>query len=358
MSPPGLDTRPADLDAGAPTLVRGRSTYAGFRATIKAVGTGERGRRDLDFDEARRAMTSLLRGETSTAQAGAFLVAMRLKGESPAELAGFAQALRDATRPLTGPALDRPMVSCGGSYDGVAGAPDLSLAAAALAAGAGAGVVLHCGRSLGPKYGVTPAAVLAALGGPPEPELAESERMLATGGAALVYTPAAVPGWDRLADVRDEVGVRGPVHAAERLLDPFGARRFVVAYTHAPYASLLLVGLEILEAQRAVAVRGVGGSVVLRPGRPTAFDVAGPLELPRGGALAVGSEEGAGESAALVSAVLAGEGPAGAERAVVVSAGTILYAAGIADDARYGADQAARALAAGRGARALAAMVG
>lgn len=343
--------------AGPTTLVRGRSTYAGFRATIKAVGTGERGRRDLDFDEARRAMTALLRGQTTTAQAGAFLVAMRLKGESPAELAGFAQALRDATRPLETRG-HRPTVACGGSYDGAAGAPELSLAAAALAAGAGAGVVLHCGRTLGPKYGVTPAGVLAALGGPSEPGLAESERMLARSGAALVYTPAAVPGWDRLADVRDEVGVRGPVHAAERLLDPFGARRFVVAYTHRPYASLLLGALERLGAERGVAVRGVGGTVVPRPARPTASDFTGALEVPEGDGLSLGRGESVEESAALVRAVLAGEGEEGAQRAALVSAGAILYAAGSAEDVRSGMVQAAHALAAGHGDRALEAMVG
>lgn len=64
-------------------IERGRSTYQGFAATIKLVGTGARGSRDLTFDEARDAMGALLAGETSDAQAGAFLIAMRLKGEAP-----------------------------------------------------------------------------------------------------------------------------------------------------------------------------------------------------------------------------------------------------------------------------------
>ena len=58
-----------------------RSSYSGFTATIKLVGTGARGSRDLSFDEAREAMSALLAGETTDAQAGAFLMAMRLKGE-------------------------------------------------------------------------------------------------------------------------------------------------------------------------------------------------------------------------------------------------------------------------------------
>src|SRR4051794_41903590 len=75
---------------------RGRTRYEGFRATIRLVGTGPRGSRALTFEEAREAMAQLLAGEVSEAQAGAFLIAMRGKGEEPEELAGVAQALRDA----------------------------------------------------------------------------------------------------------------------------------------------------------------------------------------------------------------------------------------------------------------------
>src|SRR3954463_8454978 len=79
-----------------PEQTYGRSSYIGFRATIKTVGTGPRGSRSLSFEEARDAMRALLAGEVSDAQAGAFLIAMRTKGEEPDELAGLAQALRDA----------------------------------------------------------------------------------------------------------------------------------------------------------------------------------------------------------------------------------------------------------------------
>ncbi len=72
--------------------MNGRSAYPGFRGTIKVVGTGPRGSRDLTFDEAREAMTALLDGSTTDCQAGAFLMAMRVKGESPEELAGMATA--------------------------------------------------------------------------------------------------------------------------------------------------------------------------------------------------------------------------------------------------------------------------
>src|SRR5205807_167114 len=145
------------------------------------------------FDEAHSAMTVLLAGELSGAQAGAFLIAMRIKGEESEELAGMTQALRDAAPPVRAE-LDRPVIACAGAYDGVAGAPHLSLAAGLLAAACGAGVVMHCGDTLGPKYGTTVADVLAALGGPARPSLSESRAMLERCGACVVNTAVALPG--------------------------------------------------------------------------------------------------------------------------------------------------------------------
>src|SRR4051812_43695747 len=158
----------------------GRSSYGGFRATIKTVGTGPRGSRPLGFEEARDAMRAMLAGEVTDAQAGAFLIAMRTKGEEPEARAGPAPALRDPSH-SRGP--ERPRtVACAGAYDGVADSPQLSLAAAVVAAAAGASCVVHCGQRIGPKFGTSPADVLAALGGPARPSVDASRRMLAASG--------------------------------------------------------------------------------------------------------------------------------------------------------------------------------
>jgi anthranilate phosphoribosyltransferase len=334
-----------------------RSGYDGFRATIKLVGTGQRGSRDLSFDEARTAMAALLAGETSEVQAGAFLMAMRLKGEAPQELAGFAQALREAALPLE-VNTTRPLVACAGAYDGSTASPHLSVAAAVTAAACGAGVVMHCGTPLGPKRGTTPADVLAALGGPATPSAAESVHMLERSGATLVYTPAVVPGWERLAAVRDDIGVRGPVHAAERLQGFFGARRFVVGYTHSPYRERLLDALDRLGADRAIAVRGIEGSDVVRPGRPTAAESNGPIELPEDLSQRLPEDSGAAVSAAFTRAVLAGDENGALERSVSVSAGLRLYAAGLVDDPPTALRRARSALTDGSAAATLDALLG
>jgi anthranilate phosphoribosyltransferase len=335
----------------------GRSRYEGFRNTIRTVGTGPRGSRSLTFDEAHGAMNALLAADVSPAQAGAFLVAMRIKGEEPEELAGLAQGLRDAT-PGDPVELDRPLVACAGAYDGVADAPHLSMAAGVVAAACGAGVVMHCGDTLGPKFGTTVADVLGALGGPARPDLAESRAMLERSGACVVHAAVALPGWSELAAVRDEVGLRGPVHSAEKLVDWFGARNFVVGHTHGPYAERLVGALERLGADRAVAVRGIEGSDVMRPGRPVAYERGRSLELPELLGATLKGDAGAEHSAWLTQVVLAGEADDLLSHTVALSAGIRLYAGGLANDPLYGAREARAALSDGRAAKTLAALLG
>jgi anthranilate phosphoribosyltransferase len=275
----------------------------------------------------------------------------------PDELAGLAQGLRDAAPELRSPP-GLPLVATAGAYDGVSEAPHLSLVAGVTAAACGAGVVMHCGTTLGPKFGLTPARVLGALGGPARPGPAESEAMLARAGVTLVHAAEALPGWAALAELRDEVGPRGPVHSAEKLVDWFGARRFVVGYTHQPYRERLLGALGLLGAQEAVAVRGVEGSDVLRPGRPIADGLAGPLELPEQLGDTIAAAPGAEASAELTRAALAGDAGRVVDAAVTLSAGVRLFAAGVAPTPLRGASAARAAIADGSAAARLEAMIG
>jgi len=338
---------------------RGRSDYAGFRAVIKAVGTGPRGSRALTFDEARSATAGLLAGEVSPVQAGAFLVAMRIKGESPAELAGIAQALRDAARAVAPdpPTGGRPIVACAGAFDGVTESPHLSLAAAVLAAAAGARVVVHCGSRIGPKRGTTPADVLVALGGPLRPEPAESLAMLERADVALVHAGAAIPGWEALADVRDEIGLRGPLHTAEKLVDHLGATCFVVGHTHSSYRERILGALTVLGAQRAVAVRGMEGADILRAARPSAADASGPLEMTDAPGDVLRGDADPQVSAELTRAIASGEEHGVAGRTALLSAGVRLYAAGRCANVGAGVALASAAVDDGRAAATLEALL-
>jgi anthranilate phosphoribosyltransferase len=322
---------------------QGRSQYPGFRGTIKAVGTGRRGSRSLAFEEARDAMRALLDGQTTEAQAGAFLIAMRIKGEEPEELAGLVQALRDAALSRE-PGSVSP-VATAGAYDGVAESPQLSLAAAAVSAACGAPCVIHCGDSLGPKYGTTPADVLAALGGSRRPGLDASRAMLEASGISIVHAGEAIPGWDRLAAIRNQVGLRGPVHSAEKLVDHLGAGRFIVGFTHQPYGPRLVEALGLLGAEQSLAVRGVEGSDIPRPARPQATGMNGGPELPQQLGLQLPENAASPQaSAELTLAILDGSDVGPAARAVVLGAVMRLWAAGLCGSVDHGIAQAREAI--------------
>lgn len=338
-------------------VVRGRSSYEGFRSVIKAVGTGRRGSRSLTQAEAREAMRALLTGAVTPAQAGAFLIALRIKGETPEELAGFGQALREARTGPDAPA-GAPIVCCGGAYDGMTDAPHLSLAAGVLAAAAGARIVMHGGDALGPKYGTTLGAVLHRLGGPARPTTDESLAMLARSGVAFVHAGEAVAGWEALCPLRDEIGLRTVLHTAEKLVDHLGATHFVVGHTHSSYRERILGALELLDARGAVAVRGLEGSDVVRVARPSASTLAEALDLPEELGVVLRGDPDPGLAAALTREIASGADHGAAAVTAELSAAVRLCAAGLCASPREGVQMARAAVADGRAAATLAALVG
>ena len=353
---------PAQDGARRPRGRRPRARYEGFQAYVKRVGTGPKGSRDLSFEEAQAALGAILDGLADPAQTGAFLVASRIKGEAPEEIAGFAAALRErciVARPDPG----MPIVACAGGYDGVVEGPQLSLAVAAIAAASGAAIALHGAPPLGPKHGTTATQVVEALGLEPALTPEASALVLERTGIGVFWTPLLCPPWEALRPLRDAIGVRTPINAAEKLLAPVACDAFVAGVTHLPYAVRLLEALRRLDAGRALMVRGLEGSDVAKPGRPKVYelargeiteaDVAGGDLLPPLDPATAGAEG----SARLTRALVAGLAPAEVTGCAVLSAGLRLYAAGVAASPSAGSAAAQAALESGAAADSLAAFI-
>ncbi|MFA5205933.1 MAG: anthranilate phosphoribosyltransferase, partial [Lentisphaeria bacterium] len=176
-------------------------------------------RRDLTTAEMTTAMEAVMSGAAPAAQVAAFLTALRLKGETAAELAAAAACLRQHARCVQ--AGHRSVVdTCGTGGDG-AKTFNISTAAALVAAGAGVCVAKHGNRAVSSACGS--ADVLAALGVNIEADPAVMEQCLQEHGIGFLFAPKCHPAMKHAAPVRKELGFRTIFNMLGPLINPAGA---------------------------------------------------------------------------------------------------------------------------------------
>ena len=227
---------------------------------LREIGRGKDGARALSREQAADLMAQLLDGQVSDVEAGAFAIAMRIKGETPAELAGFMDAVAPRLAPMPDPGAGGAVVLP--SYNGARKLPNLVPLLALALARAGLPVLVH-GLEEDPGR-VTTAAVLAALGLPPVRDAAGVAARWAAGQPAFVATDDLHPALARLLALRRLIGLRNPAHSLAKLLPALGPRRGVVRvvnHTHPEYAASLSEFLALTGAT-ALLMRGTEGEPV------------------------------------------------------------------------------------------------
>lgn len=220
--------------------------------------------RDLTREQSREVMDTIMSGNATPAQIGGFLVALRLKGETPAEIAGAAEAMRAHVVPVQAKRDD--LVDTAGTGGDGGKTFNISTAAALVAAAAGAGVAKHGNRSVSSRSGS--ADVLEALGFELDlaPErIAES---IDTLGFGFMFAPTHHPAMKHAGPVRHELAARTVFNVLGPLTNPAGARAQVVGVYSADLVPVIADVLAQLEARRAFVVHGAGGIDELSPAGP------------------------------------------------------------------------------------------
>ncbi len=236
-----------------------------FAAYVRVLGRGRRGARSLHRDEARAAMAMLLRGDATPEQIGAFLMLLRVREETPDELAGMVAAARDSLRaPLRGIVeLDWP------SYAGKRRHLPWYLLAALLLARQGIRILMHGagGNAPGRLYA---AAVLQRLGIAAAPSWAAAEADLRA--RAFAYLPLEVvsPPLQRLIDLKAVLGLRSPVHSLVRMLNPAAAPHSLQGIFHPGYDAVHQQTAALLGDTRVAVFKGEGGEAERNPDAPAA----------------------------------------------------------------------------------------
>src|SRR5256712_3735331 len=164
---------------------------------------------------------AVMRGEATPAQIAALLMGLRVKGETPEEVAGAARALRDA---MVRVVADGPhLVDTCGTGGGTVSTFNISTAAAFVAAGAGASVAKHGNRSFTSQCGS--ADVLEALGVRITLDATQAARALPEAGITFLFAPHFHPPMEHAAPVRRELGVPSVMNLLGPLANPAGVRR-------------------------------------------------------------------------------------------------------------------------------------
>jgi len=225
----------------------------GISQYIKVIGRGKDGARSLSRAQATDLMGQLLDGSVTDLEVGAFCLAMRIKGETAEEMAGFLDATQARLSRLPNNGHITVVLP---SYNGARKLPLLTPLLALLLAREGLPVLVH-GTATEDKR-ISSEAVFAALG----IAASEPQNPLPGGSLAFVPTERLNAGLKRLLDVRRVVGLRNPAHSLVKLMNPCAGRALVVgSYTHPEYA-ISMAQTFALTGAHALLLRGTEGEPV------------------------------------------------------------------------------------------------
>ncbi|MBA7708559.1 MAG: anthranilate phosphoribosyltransferase [Calditrichaeota bacterium] len=221
---------------------------------MKAILNKLLGHRDLSIDEAREVMDRIMSGEFNDAQIAAFLVALRAKGETSSEIAGFARAMREKMIkvPVKVDAID--MCGTGGDAKGTF---NISTVASFVVAGTGVPVAKHGNRSITSSCGS--ADVLAALG--VDIDMKPNKVVLAVEqvGLGFMFAPSLHPAMKHVMPARKALGIRTVFNILGPLSNPAGARRQLLGIFDGTLTETLAEVLKKLGSRQALLVHGEDG---------------------------------------------------------------------------------------------------
>ena len=190
----------------------------------------------LTREEAFAVMDFIMSGQASDAQIGAFLIAMRMKGEQPREIAGFATAMQQKAVPVPVDRLDEALDIVGTGGDGKH-TFNISTVAAFVAAGAGIPVAKHGNRSVSSKCGS--ADVLRELGVNIELNAGQMSQCVNDVGVAFLFAPKLHPAMKYAIGPRREIGARTVFNILGPLTNPAGVKRQLIGAYSRDLAKLM-----------------------------------------------------------------------------------------------------------------------
>ena len=232
-----------------------------FAEYIRILGKGKHGSRPLTQEEACQAMRMILADEVLPIQLGAFLMLMRVKEETPEELAGFVQAARESFEIDDAANLADLDWS---TYAGKRRHLPWYLLSALLLAENGIKVLMHGAK--GPAAGrLYTQDMLGLLGLSAATSIAEAKRQLQERSFSYLPLEHFCPKLHEIIELRPILGLRSPVHTLVRLLNPFDADYSIQGIFHPGYRPVHQLAAQLLQQSHAAVLKGEGGETERNP---------------------------------------------------------------------------------------------
>lgn len=308
---------------------------------------------DLTVAEAESVLEQIMSGNTDEVQTAGFLVALRTKGETVAEIVGLARTMRRFSVKVEVPGVE--LVDTCGTGGDKSHSFNISTTAAFVVAGAEAGVAKHGNRSATSQCGS--ADVLEALGANLDVSPEDVARCIREAGIGFMFAPLHHQAMKHVVPVRQALGVRTIFNLLGPLTNPAGAEFQLIGVSDRNYVKVIARALKALGCRHGLVVHGQDGLDEITVCGPTeiaevtsenddvkvftiepgdfGLEEASSAELLRGG--------DARENAEILKSILSGE--TGVRRDVVLlNAGAALYVAGVASDIRQGVEMAAKSI--------------
>lgn len=320
---------------------------ANLKPFIARLAAGE----TLSDDQAEAAFDVIMSGEATPAQIGGLLMAMRIRGETVAEITGAVRAMRARMTPIDAPA--GAIDVCGTGGDG-AGTLNVSSAVTFVVAGCGVPVAKHGNRALSSRTGG--ADVLTALGVNVDAPMEALPSILAESGCVFLFAPRHHPSMRHAAGPRVELGTRTIFNLLGPLANPAKVRRQLTGVFAPDWTRPMAETLAALGHEAAWIVHGMGLDELttaganhvtsLRDGEITSFVVEPEdADLPRAPVSAIQGGDAAFNAAALQSMLQGAPGPY--RDTVVLNSAAALIVAGRVGDLREGVSLASDSIASG-----------
>lgn len=231
-----------------------------FAPYVRILGKGRRGSRSLTRNEARHAMSMMLAGDVEPVQLGAVLMLLRVKEETPEELAGFVDAVRDQSAAPT----DLPVDIDWSSYAGKRRHAPWFLFSLLLLADQGLRVFIHGAEGHTPER-LYLTELMNEFGLIPASNWQDVASQLSEQRFSYLPLAAIAPQLAEMIDLRPVLGLRSPVHSLSRLINPLSAPLVLQGIFHPPYAGLHQRAGLLLGYRRLAVIRGEGGEIERNP---------------------------------------------------------------------------------------------